>query len=200
MLSKVEIKRVNSFKYLGSVLDEEGNMEREVSHRIQAGWNNWRAASGVLCDRRVPLKLKGKFHKAVVRPAMLYGTETASMRKVEERRMDVAEMRMLRWMCGVTRQDRIRNDYIRGSAKVVEISKKVQEGRLRWYGHILRREEDHVGRRTMEMEVQGRRRRGRPRKRWKDCVRGDLGEKGIGEADAIHRTRWRRLIQNSDPI
>lgn len=120
---------------------------------------------------------------------MIYGTETASLRKTEEKKMDVAEMRMLRWMAGVTREGRIRNDYIRGSTKVVEISKKVQEGRLRWYGHLLRRDEDHVGRHTMGMEVQGRRRRGRPRKRWKDCVRGDLREKGIDEAEAQDRNR-----------
>ena len=55
------------------------------------------------------------------------------MKKLEEKKMGVAEMRMLRWMSGVTREDRIRNEYIRGSTKVVEISKKVQEVRLRWY-------------------------------------------------------------------
>ena len=60
--------------------------------------------------------------------------------------MYVAEMRMLRWMSGVPREDRSRNEYIRRSTKMIEISKKVQEGRLRWYGHLLRREDDHVGR------------------------------------------------------
>ena len=195
-----ERKRVDNFKYLGAIVNADGNVEEEVKHRIQVGWKNWRAASGVLCDKRVPLKLKGKFHKTVVRPAMLYGTETASMRKVEEKKMDVAEMRMLRWMSGVTREDRVRNDYIRGSTKVVEISKKMQEGRLRWYGHLLRRAEDHVGRHTMDMEVQGRRKRGRPRKRWRDCVREDMREKGIDEAEAQDRGRWRRRIRNGDPI
>lgn len=195
-----QIRRVDKFKYLGSFVNAGGSMEEEVKHRVQAGWNNWRAASGVLCDKRVPLRLKGKFHKTVVRTAMLYGTETASMRKAEQKKMDVAEMRMLRWMSGVTRVDRIRNDYIRGSTKVVEVSKKVQEGRLRWYGHLLRRDEDHAGRHTMGVEVQGRRKRGRPRKRWKDCVRGDLHEKGIDEAEVQDRNRWKRLIRNGDPI
>ena len=199
-LNGEDIKRVDKFKYLGSVVEEGGDMEREVGHRIQAGWNNWRLASGVLCDKKVPLKLKGKFHRTVVRPAMLYGTETASMKKTDERKMDVAEMRMLRWMSGVTREDRIRNEYIRGSTKVLEISRKAQEGRLRWYGHILRREEEHVGRRTMEMEVRGRRRRGRPKKRWIDCVREDLRAKGIDETDADNRAEWRRLIRNGDPV
>ncbi|XP_064110342.1 uncharacterized protein LOC135218125 [Macrobrachium nipponense] len=154
------IKRLQKFKYLGSILEDSGSMDQEVRHRIQAGWNNWRSASGVLCDK-VSLILKGMFHRTVVRPAMLYGTETASMRKTEEKKMDVAEMRMLRWMLGVTMEDRIRNEYVRGSAKLVEISKKIQEGSPRWYGHLLRREEHHVGILTMEMEVWGRRKKGR---------------------------------------
>ena len=43
-------------------------------HRIKAGWIKWQA-SGVLCDKRVPHKLKGKFYRTVIRPAMLYGAE-----------------------------------------------------------------------------------------------------------------------------
>ena len=50
-------------------------------------------------------------------------------------------MRMLRWMCGVTKLDKIRNERIRGTKKVGEITKKVHERRLKWYGHVMRREE-----------------------------------------------------------
>ena len=57
----------------------------------------------------------------------------------EERTRDVAEMRMLRLMSGVTKLDRIRNERIRGTTKVGEIAKKVQESRLKWYGYALRR-------------------------------------------------------------
>ena len=108
-------------------------------------------------------------------------------------------MRMLRRMCEATREDRIEKEYIRGTTKM-EVSKKAQEGRLRWYGHILRREEDHVGKQTMEMEVQGRRKRGRPKKRWIDCVKEDLRTRNIDETDVYNRTRWRRLIRTSDPV
>ena len=61
--------------------------------------------SGVLCDRRVPIKLKGGVYRTVVRPAMLYGIETAALRKSGIKRLEAAEMRMLRWMCGITRKD-----------------------------------------------------------------------------------------------
>ena len=62
-------------------------------------------------------------------------------------------------MSGVTKLDRIRNERIRGTTKVGEIVKKVHESRLKWYGHVLRREEASVGKRMMVMEVPGERRR-----------------------------------------
>ena len=66
---------------------------------------------------------------------------------------------MLRWMSGVTKLDRIRNERIRGTTKVGDISKKVQESRLKWYGQVLRREDECVGKRVMGIGVAGKRRR-----------------------------------------
>ena len=54
---------------------------------------------------------------------MLYGAETWRSKKSEEKKLDVTEMRMLRWTCGVTKLDKIRNERIRGTVKVTEISK-----------------------------------------------------------------------------
>ena len=108
-------------------------------------------------------------------------------------------MRMLRWMSGVTKLDRIRNEGIRGTTKVREISKKVHESRLKWYGHVLRREDEYVGKRVMGMEVPGKRRRGRPKRRWLDSIRNDLSEKELSGEDAQDRPRWRRLTRHFDP-
>ena len=58
------------------------------------------------------MKLKGKVYKTVVRPALLYGAETWAKTRGPEARLEVNVMRMLRWMCGVTGRDKIRNEHI----------------------------------------------------------------------------------------
>ena len=71
----------------------------------------------------------------------MYGAKNWAVKKAKEKKFDVAEMSRRRlWMSGVTKLDRIGNERIIGTTKVGEISKKVQESRLKWYGHVLRRE------------------------------------------------------------
>ncbi|KAK3548972.1 hypothetical protein QTP70_022655 [Hemibagrus guttatus] len=104
-----EVKKVQEFKYLGSTVQSNGECGKEVKKRVQAGWNGWRKVSGVLCDRKISARIKGKVYRTVVRPAMLYGLETVSLRKRQESELEVAELKMLRFSLGVTRLDRIRN-------------------------------------------------------------------------------------------
>ena len=69
------VPKKDTFRYLGSMLQKDGDIDEDVSHRIKTGWLKWRQASGVLCDMRLPQKLKGKFYRIAIRSAMLYGTE-----------------------------------------------------------------------------------------------------------------------------
>ena len=71
-----EVQRVHHFKYISSSVEETGGMPTEISHSVSAAWRNWKRCSGVLCDRKMPVKLNGKVYKTVVRPALLYGSET----------------------------------------------------------------------------------------------------------------------------
>ncbi|KAK3535080.1 hypothetical protein QTP70_003022, partial [Hemibagrus guttatus] len=135
-----EVKKVQEFKYLGSTVQSNGECGKEVKKRVQAGWNGWRKVSGVLCDQKISARIKGKVYRTVVRAAMLYGLETVSLRKRQESELEVAELKMLRFSLGVTRLDRIRNEYIRGTAHVGRLGDKVKEARLRWFGHVQRRD------------------------------------------------------------
>ena len=87
--------------------------------------------SGVICDRRLPARVKGKVYSSVVRPAMVYGLEMVAVTKKQVKEMEVAEIKMLRFAKGVIRKNKIRNEYIRSTVKVEQLGMKMREGRLR---------------------------------------------------------------------
>ena len=192
------VKQVEECKYLGSTIQADGGIDREIAKRIQAGWGAWKRITGVMCDRKVSATMKGQLYKTMVQPAMMYGIETLAVTKAQERKMQVAEMKILRWSLGITRKDRIRNEEIRRIVKVGDITGKIQESRLRWLGHVVRRDDAYVGKRIRRMQV-GRKKRGRPRRRWEDCVKEDMKERGISESEALDRCEWRRKIRTGDP-
>ena len=141
-----------------------------------------RRMSRVIGDRRVPARVKGKVYKVAVRPAMLYGLEKVALTKRQE-----AELKMLRFSLGVTRMDNIRNEYMRGTAQVGKFGEKTREARLRWYGHLRRKDDGYIGRRMLRMELPGKRKRGRPKRRFMDVVKEDMAEVEVTEEDTVDR-------------
>ncbi|XP_060183146.1 uncharacterized protein LOC132613111 [Lycium barbarum] len=190
------IQKKDSFKYLGSIIQGNGEIDDDVTHRIGAGWMKWRLASGVLCDKKVPPKLKGKFYKVVVRPTMLYGVECWPVKKSHVQKMKVAEMRILRWMCGHTRSDRIRNEVIRDKVGIALVEDKMREVRLRWFGHVMRRDTNALVRRCERLASDGfRRGRGRPKKCWGEVIRQDMAHFLLTEDMTLDRRVWRTHIR-----
>ena len=74
-LQDVLLNKVKGYRYLGAYVEEGGELDSEVEKKVQAGWCRWREVSGILCDKSMPLKLKGKYYSTVVRPAMTYSAE-----------------------------------------------------------------------------------------------------------------------------
>ena len=125
---------------------------------------------------------------------MVYGLETVAVTKKQVEVMEIAEMKMLRFAMGVTKKDKIRKKYIRGTVEVEQLGMKVREGRLRWYGYIMRRDQEYMGRKVMEIELSGKKKRLRLKRRFLDVVKKDMGKVGVREKDIQNRTLWRNTI------
>ena len=100
---------------------------------MQAGWNGWRKVSGVICHR-LPARVKGKVYSSVVRSVMVYGLETVALTKKTSGRDGSCRDKNVEFAMGVTRKDKIRNKYIRGTVTVEPLGMKMREGRLTWCG------------------------------------------------------------------
>jgi hypothetical protein len=176
-LDRQVVAKKETFRYLGSMLQKDGDIDEDVRHRISVGWLKWRQASGILCDKKVPQKLKGKFHRMVICAAMLYGAECWPTKRRHVQQLSVAEMRMLCWIYGHTRRDRVRNEDIRDRVGVASIEEKLVQHRLRWFGHVQRRPpEAPVRSEVLDRVGSVRRGRGRPKLTWDESVKRDLKE------------------------
>jgi len=102
----------------------------------------------------------------------------------------------------LTMRDKKRNDDIRrilGVACITDKADKVREARLRWFGHVQRREEEDCVRRILEADVHGKRSRGRQRKRWIDVVKYNMEDLRLDLMDVENRAEWRRRTRVADP-
>ena len=187
-----ELKNVDHFKYLGSVIDKDGTIDRDVDLRVQAAWSSWRKLTGVLYDRKFPLRLKAKIYETIIRPALTYGSECWAMKVTNKRKITTTEMRMLRGILGVSRRDHIRNEEIRRILHLSPIDEVMRSGRLRWFGHVQRRDATNVTRRVMELAIPGTRRRGRPKKTLHQQMKEDMAGVGVTQDVALDRKEWRR--------
>ena len=74
----------------------QGNVHNNTAYTVNAAWRYWKKCSGVLCNRKMPVNLKGKIYRTAARPTLVYGAETWSIVKNQEKRLEVNDMRMLR--------------------------------------------------------------------------------------------------------
>ena len=95
--------------------------------------------------------------------------------------------------------DNIRNEYIRGTAQVGKFGEKIREARLRLYGQLRRKDDGYIGRRMLRMDLPGKRKRGRPKRRFMDVEKEDMAEVEVTDEDTVDTNNWRRKIRCGDP-
>ena len=195
----VNLPTVQSFKYFGSTIDRKGGASKDVKNRVAKAWSKWRELIGVICDKKVPTKLKILIYRKVIRPTLLYGCETWPMSVKDDRRMAKTEMRMVRWAMGVSLLEHRRTEKILEEAKIEQIAVVMRRRRLEWFGHVKRRDETENIRAVVEMKMEGERPRRRPKLRGKDTVRRDMKAWSIREEWATDRARWKSLCKTRYP-
>ena len=123
----------DEFEFACGFLQPVGTKRQPSSFLSRAdrdvAWMKLKQLTGVLCDKKVPIKLKDKVYETVIKPTMAYGAECWAVRKKDENRLHVAEMRMLRWIRSKTRNDHVRHQKIQEDAKVCQMSTFLRQKR-----------------------------------------------------------------------
>lgn len=191
------IQNCKDFKYLGSKVNRHSSCDDDVKHRVSVGWMKFQENSGILCDKKFMPKLKGRLYTTVIRPALLYGSECWTSYKEYNDKLTATEMKMLRMSAGVTLKDKLRSSYIRKSLGVDEtIVTKLEERQMKWYGHVMRRDEEHIVKKSMNIELPRQARRGRPPNTWIRQMKDRQRKYGITDEEINDRQEYRRRLRS----
>uniref|UniRef100_A0A8D8WQA5 Craniofacial development protein 2 n=2 Tax=Cacopsylla melanoneura TaxID=428564 RepID=A0A8D8WQA5_9HEMI len=184
------LEQVENFKYLGGMIYADGSCTKEIRSRIAMGKTAYTKVQDILTARRIPLKLRKRFAKCYIWSVVLYGSETWTMRKKEEKYLESFEMWLWRRIENIIWSDKVRNEEVlRRVGEERSILKTIKKRKRSWLGHILRR--DCLQKRIMEGEIKGTRSRGAK----KFGMLTDILENKTFEElkeEAQDRIRWRR--------
>ena len=112
------------------MLSQEGGCEHAILKRIQTGWLKFRELSDLLIGKGMSMRSKGIIYTTCIRPTMLYGSETWATKIEDIRKMQRSEMRMLRWMTGVSLSERKSNECVRSMLAIDDVAEVMQRNRV----------------------------------------------------------------------
>ena len=121
----------------------------------------------------------------------MHGSETWPMKVEHELKMNRTEMSMIRWMCGVKLNETKKSEELRELLGLEPVSLMIKKSRLRWFGHVERKDDNDWVKYCIMWKVEGIRQRGRPKKTWWDCVKNDMESLGLSQKDAQSRNKLR---------
>ena len=163
-----EVETVRRFCYLGDRVNAGSGCVAAVTARARIGWVKFRECGELLNSKRFSLKLKGMVYRNCVRSVVLHGSETRCLRENEMAILRRTERAMVRAMCGAKLMEKKRTEDLMEMLGLKETAVQMAKvNGVRWYGHVLRRDDGHILRKALEFEVRGKRKPGRPKTTWK---------------------------------
>ena len=194
MTNEGNFEEVAEFKYLGALITNRNEIQKEIKHRLNSGNACYYALQRLLSSRLLSKNIKLKIYKTVILPVILYGCETWTLTLREEKRLRVFENKVLRKIFGPKRDEetgewrRLHNTELKDLYGKPDIIRTIKSRRLRWAGHVARMGDERGVRRILE----GKRPVGRLRMKWENNINHDLREVDYTGDD------WKTLAQDRD--
>lgn len=204
--SQHSFEGVKSFKYLGATLTSKNEIREDIINRIAAANRCLWALSATLRNRNVSRKAKIVIYKTIIKPVLLYGSETWTLTAADERALRCWERKVLRIIYGPVVENGTyrsrKNAELMALYEEADVVKGIKIGRLRWLGHLHRMEEGRAPRKAYEGHPGGRRPRGRPRLKWLEKVEEDLDKLRVRQwrRKAMDRSDWDKVLSEAKAL
>lgn len=200
-IDNTNIDQVQTFKYLGVKINNNGEEEEEITDRIQAANRLYHLLKTPLIGKKeLSQKTKMTVFKTIFVPSLIFGSESWILSRRLKSQLQATEMKFLRKIKGVTRKDKIRNEVIREELGAQAVLEQIGKQQLKWFGHLVRMNKERPVKNIWEARSMKKRNRGRPRKTWNDAVRETLERRGLSwkRASQLARNKkeWTKIVYN----
>lgn len=136
------ISKVEQAKSLGAIVTKEAGHRADITARITKFSQQAEALHPILRDKILSLEVKRTIFNTILKPILLYGSESWVLTKKDLSRLEAAEMRVARTMLGKSRLDKIRNTHRRNMLGKTSVADDSERSALRWLGHVQRMNPD----------------------------------------------------------
>ena len=196
-----QLKKVDTFKYLGSHISANGRIDDKINHRVkQANRAYGRLSNRVFHSRNITLTTKVLTYNAVVFSSLLYGSETWTLYRHHLQPLENFHNASLRKILGITWKDKVPDTEVLRRTKSVSVENIVFRSHLRWLGHVIRMDDSRLPKQLLYGELsKGTRPVGRQQKRYRNQFLAVLKachiSSGNLEALAKDRAKWRETCR-----
>ena len=192
------LEEVNSFTYLGSVVDIQGGTEADVKARIGKARAVFLQLKNVWSSKDLTLQTKIKIFNSNVKPVLLYGSETWRTTVATTKKVQTFIKSCLRRILQIRWPITINNENLWQRTNQRPADAEIMMRRWRRIGHTLRKPSTNIIRQALSWNPQGKRKRGRPRNSWRRDLEADIKRLGLTwsqlERKAQDRDSWRTLV------
>lgn len=193
------LKQVPTFKYLGSIFTEDGRSKEDVKQRIREAKSMFNNKKQLLCSNSLKLETKKALIKSCIWSTALYGSETWTIGKNEEKTINAFETWCWRRMLKIKWTDRVTNEEVLQRAEEERtLLKTLKSRRHSWIGHIIRHNEFVTN--IVEGVIPGKKARGRPRLQYLNQAIKNTGTASYAAMKrmACNNIRWKAANQSAD--
>lgn len=192
------LHEVDSFCYLGSMIDRNGGTEADIKSRIGKAHAAFTSLNKIWKSRDISVGTKVRLFNSNVKPVLLYGSETWNTSLTNTKRLQTFINKCLRRLLRISWRDRVRNEDVWRRTRQTSVENEIGKRKWRWIGHSLRKDNNSVTKKALEWNPQGTRRRGRPRGTWRrgkdrDMERSGKTWNGVKRL-AQDREEWRVFV------
>ena len=198
------VKQSSSFVYLGSTITQDARCNQEIEKRIMIAKNAFNSMRTLLTNSNIGIQTRLRALKTYIWSTLTYGSETWTISKIMKNKINAAELWFYRRMLRISWTDRVTNEEVlRRVGQQRTLIRVIRKRQMEFLGHIIRREKiEHL---CLTGMIEGRRSRGRQRKKYLDSILEDM-EENITAGQLIQRARdrnrWRQMtayVENMAP-